>query len=86
VYWRASKFKGGVWILSVVPPLPSLWTFLRGRKPAVYTDELQLISREIHSLLASVTGLSNIYWYFAEFRREGMTGVWTPDDLPWPDI
>ena len=84
--WYKSRRKDGEWILFVGPgDLPSLWDYLRGRKRVVYAEEFMVVSRDIHALLGSVTGISNVMWYFSEFRREGKKGVWTPDELPWTE-
>jgi hypothetical protein len=76
VIWHTNRFNYEEWILIVVPDLPSLWDKFRGRKP---------VSRDIHGLLASVTGISNMMWYFDGFRRQGRKAVWTPDELPWAE-
>lgn len=85
VAWYTNRFMDGEWILCVAPDLPPLWDFIRGRQPVVYTEELMLISRDIHALLASVAGISNVWWYFRGFRRQRRRGVWTPDELPWAE-
>jgi hypothetical protein len=84
VGWHKRKFREGEWILFVSPSeVPILWNRLRGRKPIADTRELILISRQIHALLTSVAGITNIRWYFRAFRREGRQAVATPDELPW---
>ena len=85
VVWHTNRFNREEWILTVVPDLPSLWDNLRGRKPVLRTEELKLVSRDIHDLLVSVTGISNIMWYFDGFRRQGRKAVRTPDELPWAE-
>jgi hypothetical protein len=86
VGWYRNRRKDGEWILFVGPgDLPSLWDLLRGRRPVVYTEEFIRVSRDVHALLGSVDGVSNIKWYFREFRAEDKKGVWTPDELPWAE-
>ena len=86
VVWYKSKRKDGEWILFVGPgELQSMWDRLRGRKRVVYAEEFMVVSRDIDALLKSVTGISNVMWYFSDFRRKGKTCVWTPDELPWSE-
>jgi hypothetical protein len=85
VVWHTNRSNREEWVLTVAGDMPSLWDHLRGRKPVVCTEELILVSRDIHALLGSVTGISNIMWYFRGFRRQGRKGVWTPDELPWAE-
>lgn len=81
VAWHRNRFKNGEWILFVAPdPLRNL---LRTRQPVEYKAELMLVSLDIHALLSSVPGISNVWWYFGGFRRQRRKGVWTPDELPW---
>jgi len=44
-----------------------------------------LACRDIHALLTSVKGISNIFWYFDGFRNQGSKAMWTPDELPWAE-
>ena len=84
VGWYPRRRKVEEWIVFVGPgDLPSMWDRVRGRKRVANIEELRFVSRDIHALLGSVTGISNVMWYFSEFRREGKKGVWTPDELPW---
>ena len=46
---------------------------------------VKLVSREIHALLTSVSGISDVMWYFERFREQGKKAVWTPDELPWAE-
>jgi hypothetical protein len=86
VFLYRNRFKVGEWILTVAGgDIPSLRDYLRGQKPVVDKEELMLVSREIHALLASAAGISNIKWYFETFRRQGRSAVWTPDELPWAE-
>jgi hypothetical protein len=86
VVWYPRRQKVGEWILFVGPgDWPSLWDRVWGRKRVANTEELKVVSRDIHALLGSVTGISNVMWYFSEFRRKGKKGVWTPDELPWTE-
>jgi hypothetical protein len=83
VSWHTNRFKKGQWILIVTPGDLPLWDHVRARKPTAHTKEPMLACRDIHALLTSVTDISNIMWYFDEFRRQGKKAVWTPDELPW---
>jgi hypothetical protein len=86
VGWHKRKFKDGEWIVFVSPSdISTLLTRLRGQKQVTDTQELMLVSRGIHALLASAAGITNIRWYFRAFRREGRKTVATPDELPWTE-
>jgi hypothetical protein len=86
VVWHTNRFNKGEWIITMAPgDSQTLWDRLRGRKPVDYTKELTLACRDIHALLTSVKGISNIKWYFDDFRRQGRNAVWTPDELPWAE-
>lgn len=84
VGWHPSRFKKGQWIVTVSPGETGLWDHLRGKHVA-HTKELMLVCRDLHSLLVSMTGISNVMWYFDGFRRQGKKAVWTPDELPWSE-
>jgi len=84
--WHKSRFKDGGWILIVAPgEIPSPWDLLRGRGTELCMGEVKLVSREIHALLTSVSGISDVMWYFERFREQGKKAVWTPDELPWTE-
>jgi hypothetical protein len=84
VAWYRKKFSKDGWILFVVPSeIPKSWRRLRGRISNAYTQELMLVSREIHALLASAVAVTDIRWYFKAFRSQGKNAVATPDELPW---
>jgi hypothetical protein len=86
VVWHKNRFTDGEWILVVAPDdMPMPWDKLRGRNAVLCREELMLVSRDIHALLGSATGISNVMWYFDEFRRQGRTAVWTPEELPWSE-
>jgi hypothetical protein len=86
VVWHKNRFSDGEWILVVAPgDMPMPWDKFRGRNAVLRKEELMLVSRDIHALLDSATGISNVMWYFDEFRRQGGTAVRTPDELPWAE-
>jgi hypothetical protein len=85
VIWHPNRFNREEWILTVVPDLSSLWDEFRRRKSELCTEQLKLVCRDIHGLLASVTGISDMRWYFDGFPRQGSEAVWTPDELPWAE-
>jgi hypothetical protein len=62
--------------------MPMPWDKFRGRNAVLFREELMLVSRDIHALLDSATGISTVMWYFDDFRRQGRTSVWTPEELP----
>ena len=84
VSWHTNRFKKGRWILVVAPGDSPLWA--RARKPSAHSKELMLACSDIHAVLISATGISNIMWYFDKFRLQGRKAVWTPDELPWLEI
>jgi hypothetical protein len=69
---KKSKFSKDEWIVQVGPM----------DTPPGYSDELLLICREIHTLLAAKEGISAIRWYFEGFHNQSKA-VATPDQLPW---
>jgi hypothetical protein len=86
VVWHKNRFADGEWILVVAPgDMPMPWDKFRGRNAVLWREELMLVSRDIHALLDSATGITNVMWYFDEFRRQGGTAVRTPDELPWAE-
>lgn len=86
VVWYPRRRRVGEWILNVGPgDWPSIWDRFFGRKRVANTEELKIVSRDIHGLLGSVLGIFNAMWYFDTFRREGKKGVRTPDELPWTE-
>ncbi len=79
-----SKYEDDEWIL-IVGPLegPGLLDRLRGRRPISEVPELMRTCREIHQMLAAISGITAVRWYF-EGRDTQSEAVATPDELPWP--
>jgi hypothetical protein len=69
---KKSRFSKDEWIVQVGPM----------DSPPGYSDELLLICREIHTLLAAKAGISAMRWYFEGFHSRS-EAVATPDQLPW---
>jgi hypothetical protein len=86
VVWYGSRFKDGEWIVVVGRyDLPRPLDRLRGRQSIDYSEELKLVSRGIHALLAATPGIARIRWYFKGiFGPSGKT-VLTPDELSWAE-
>lgn len=78
-----SRYENGEWVL-LVGPLDTPILSCRLGRPTQITSvpELKLISQNIHSLLATITGISAIRWYF-EGGQVQSRAVNTPDELPW---
>jgi hypothetical protein len=86
VVWNRKRSKDGEWILLVGgSDMPRPLDRVRGREPANYAEEIILVSRGIHTLLAATPGITRIRWYFKGIIGPSGKAVWTPDELPWTE-
>jgi hypothetical protein len=57
------------------------WILFIGPVRNLY-PELRQVCREIHAMLTSTPGITDVFWYF-EGSRSQSEAVVTPDELPW---
>jgi hypothetical protein len=72
-----------MWLLAVAPlGQPGLLARAFGRKPRDFSAELQSICTEVHALLTSTPGLTDIHWFFAG-PPGAVPSVAKPEQLSW---
>jgi hypothetical protein len=73
-----SQFEPGEWILIVRPPSTQSWLDrLRGRRPES-NAELALTCRKLHTILAGLTGVGALRWYFEGPRSQSEAALAGP--------
>jgi hypothetical protein len=78
-----SNYEDDQWALLVGSlRVRGLLDFLRGRNPIGVSPEWIQVCRDIHTMLTSSPGITDVRWYFEGFRSQS-AAVATPDELPW---
>jgi hypothetical protein len=83
VLLRRSKYGNDEWLVVIgAERLRDLPGLLLGQNLADFSPELIEMCREIHAVLISVSGITDIRWYL-EGRSSQSAAVTAPEELPW---